>query len=117
MHAGQGVSIYERLLGIGSILLAVFAVVATLALGWLAVWHAGLRDLPVCQELMGKRRQTPEAKQRIADEILRIKRAHRRPTAVAPAAHGTPPAAGQRVTTRLQASSAEPARGAGLRRS
>lgn len=117
MHTGQGVSISERLLGVGSILLAVFAVVATLALGWLAVWHAGLRDLPVCQELMGKRRQTPEAKQRIADEILQIKRAHRRPIAVAPAAHATLPAVVQRTTTRLQASSAEPARGAGQQRS
>ena len=81
MHTAQA-SIVERLIGIGSILLAVLAVVATLALGWLAVWHAGLKDLPVCQEMMGKRRQTPEAKRRIAEEIQQIRRVHRRqPTA------------------------------------
>jgi hypothetical protein len=85
MHTKQA-SIAERLLGVGSVLLAVVAVVATLALGWLAVWHAGLRELPICQELMGRRRQTPEAKQRIADEIQQIKRVHRRPAAAASAA-------------------------------
>ena len=82
MHTTQA-SIVERLIGIGSILLAVLAVVATLALGWLAVWHAGLKDLPVCQEMMGKRRQTPEAKRRIAEEIQQIRRVHRRQPAAA----------------------------------
>ena len=88
MHTTQA-SIVERLIGIGSILLAVLAVVATLALGWLAVWHAGLKDLPVCQEMMGKRRQTPEAKRRIAEEIQQIRRVHRRqPTAVRSGSQG-----------------------------
>ena len=107
MHAAQA-SIVDRLIGICSILLAVLAVVATLALGWLAVWHAGLKDLPVCQEMMGKRRQTPEAKRRIAEEIRRIRRVHRRPPATARS--GSAGTAGPGVNSGSPGTAAPPAR-------
>ena len=52
--------------------------IGTLCLGWYIVWQSNLRDLPIAQELMGKRRQSQAQKDKIAEEIREIKRVHRK---------------------------------------
>lgn len=53
-------------------------VIGILCLWWCIVWHSNLRDLPIAQELMGKRRQSQAQKDKIAEEIREIKRVHRK---------------------------------------
>lgn len=57
---------------------AIGLLVGVLALGWYIVWQTNLKDLPIAQELMGKRKQSQAQKDKIAEEIREIKRVHRR---------------------------------------
>lgn len=68
----------ERLLGAAGIVGAVAVLLITLGLGWYVVWRTSLKDLPIAQEIMGKRRQSQAEKDRIAQEIRAIKRQHSR---------------------------------------
>lgn len=68
----------EHLLGAAGVVGAVTLVICTLALGWYVVWCTSLRDLPIAQEMMGKRRQSKAQKDQIAREIREIKRHHSR---------------------------------------
>ena len=67
---------FEQALGAAGVLGAVAVLLGTLALGWYVVWCTSLRHLPIAQELMGKRRQSPAQKEQIAREIRDIKRQH-----------------------------------------
>ena len=66
----------DQALGVAGVLGAVAILLGTLALGWYVVWCTSLRHLPIAQELMGKRRQSPAQKSQIAREIRDIKRQH-----------------------------------------
>ena len=68
----------QHVLGAAGVVGAVALVICTLGLGWYVVWCTSLRDLPIAQEIMGKRRQTQAQKDQIAKEIREIKRQHSR---------------------------------------
>ncbi len=68
----------EHVLGAAGVVGAVALVICTLGLGWYVVWCTSLRDLPIAQEMMGKRRQSQAQKDQIAKEIREIKRQHSR---------------------------------------
>ncbi len=71
-------NVTDHLLGAAGVVGAVGLVISTLAFGWYVVWCTSLRDLPIAQEMMGKRRQSQAQKDQIAREIRDIKRQHSR---------------------------------------
>ncbi len=73
-HDGLAEALLQAVAVIGAFALLIGA----LCLWWYIVWQSNLRYLPIAQELMGKRRQTQEQKDKIAEEILEIKRVHRK---------------------------------------
>ena len=73
-HDGVAEALLQALAVIGAFILLIGA----LCVWWYIVWQSNLRDLPIAQELMGKRRQTQEQKDKIAEEIREIKRVHRK---------------------------------------
>jgi hypothetical protein len=68
----------EGILGAAGVIGAVAVLLITLGVGWYVVWCTSLRDLPIAQEMMGKRRQSQAEKDKIAKEIRDIKRQHSR---------------------------------------
>jgi type II secretory pathway component PulM len=71
-------TVIAYLSGAAGVVGAVGLVICTLAFGWYVVWCTSLRDLPIAQEMMGKRRQSQAQKDQIAREIREIKRQHSR---------------------------------------
>ena len=68
----------DTLLGAGAVVGAVALLGLALAAGWWLIYRTNLRSLPVVQELLGHRRQSPAHKAAIAAEIAALRHQHSR---------------------------------------
>ena len=65
----------RHLLAVSSILASCVLVLASIAAGWVLLWHFAMRDINLFREMLGlNRQQSLKAKQDAAAEIIQLKK-------------------------------------------